>query len=176
MLWVMVAQAEAIRQLTSRRDDFLKLTETYDILRLFGDNVLTSEGAMWRMHRKVTSASFNERNTALVFKEAIRQAQGMIKSWTGPTGRRQGSIHSLDRDTMRLALHIISFVGFGLNLLWPGETLQEDADMKLAKYGSFKPAVGHKLSFVDTIATLLDTIILLLLAPKWLLSMLPLFL
>ncbi|KAI5462569.1 cytochrome P450 [Mariannaea sp. PMI_226] len=173
MVWVMVANAEAICQLTSRREHFLKLTETYDILRIFGDNVLTSEGAMWRMHRKVTSASFNERNTALVFKEAIRQAQGMVKSWTGPTGQRRESIHSLDRDTMRLALHIIAYVGFGLNLLWPGETLPEGVDMKQAKYGSFKPTAGHKLSFVDTIATLLENILLLLLAPQWVLRLIP---
>ncbi|KAH6899656.1 cytochrome P450 [Thelonectria olida] len=174
MLWVMVANAEAIAQISSRREHFLKLTETYDILRQFGDNVLTSEGAMWRMHRKVTSASFNEKNTALVFKEAIRQAQGMVKSWTGLTGEAKESIHSLDRDTMKLALHIISFVGFGLELLWPGETLPEGADMKLAKYGSFNPAAGHKLSFVNTVATLLDYIILLLLAPRWLLRLIPL--
>lgn len=169
MVWVMVANAEAISQISFRRDHFFKLTETYDILRQFGDNVLTSEGAMWRMHRKVTSASFNEKNTALVFKEAIRQAQGMVKTWTGPTGERDESIDSLDRDTMKLALHIISYVGFGLELLWPGETLSEGADAKLAKYGSSEPVTGHKLSFVNTVATLLDHIILLLLAPRWLL-------
>ncbi|KPM43107.1 hypothetical protein AK830_g3449 [Neonectria ditissima] len=173
MLFLMACNAEAICQITSRREHFPKLTETYEILRLFGDNVLTSEGAVWRMHRKVTSATFNEKNAALVFKEAIRQAQGMLKTWTGSAGERNETIHSLDRDTMRLALNIIAYVGFGLTLLWPGETLPEGADLKLAKYGSLNPAAGHKLSFVDTIAILLEHILMLLLMPQWLLRLVP---
>lgn len=72
---------------------------------------------------------------------------------------------------MRLALNIISYVGFGFNPLWPGETLAEGTDPKLAKYGSLTPAAGHKLSFVDTIATVLENIVLLLLMPRWLLRM-----
>lgn len=166
----MVCNAEAICQITSRREHFPKLTETYEILRQFGDNVLTSEGAVWRMHRKVTSASFNEKNAAIVFKEAIRQAQGLLRAWTGPTGERKETINSLDRDTMRLALNIIAYVGFGLTLLWPDEKLPAEANLKFAKYGSLEPAAGHKLSFVDTIATMLEYILMLLLVPRWVLS------
>ncbi|KAH7148802.1 cytochrome P450 [Dactylonectria macrodidyma] len=174
MLFLMVANAEVVCQLTSKPQQFPKLTETYEILRQFGDNVLTSpEGPVWRMHRKVTSASFNEKNTAIVFKEAIRQAQGMLRTWTGPTGERNETINSLDVDTMRLALNIIAYAGFGLELLWPGEKLPEGADQKLAKYGSLEPAAGHKLSFVDTIATMLEYILLLLLVPGWVLRLIP---
>ena len=171
MLFVMVCNAEATRQFTSRREHFPKLTETYEILRQFGENVLASEGAIWRMHRKVTSASFNEKNAALVFRESIRQAHGLVRTWMGPVGEHSGTIHSLDHDTMRLALNIISYVGFGLELLWPGESLPEGTDPKLAKYGSLEPSAGHKLSFVDTVATLLENILMLLLIPRWLLSM-----
>ncbi|KAH6985792.1 cytochrome P450 [Ilyonectria sp. MPI-CAGE-AT-0026] len=173
MLFVMVCNAEAIRQITSRREHFPKLTETYEILRQFGDNVLTSEGAVWRMHRKVTSASFNEKNAAIVFKEAIRQAQGLLRTWTGPTGERKETINSLDRDTMRLALNIIAYVGFGLTLLWPDEKLPAEVNLKFAKYGSLEPAIGHKLSFVDTIATMLEYILMLLLVPRWVLRLVP---
>ncbi|KAF7554827.1 hypothetical protein G7046_g6705 [Stylonectria norvegica] len=173
MLFLMVCSAEAIRQFTSRREHFPKYTETYEILRQFGENVLTSEGAIWRMHRKVTSASFNERNAALVFRESIRQAEGLLRTWTGPEGKKSDTIHTLDHDTMRLALNIIGYVGFGLNLLWPGETLPEGVDQKQAKYGSLKPAAGHKLSFVDTVANLLHHIFLLLVVPRWLLRLIP---
>ncbi|KAM5352305.1 hypothetical protein ACJ41O_005028 [Fusarium nematophilum] len=166
MLFLMACNAEAIRQFTSRREHFPKYVETYEILRQFGDNVLASEGAVWRMHRKVTSASFNEKNAALVFREAIQQAQGMVKMWMGADGEDSGTIHSLDRDTMRLALNIIAYVGFGLKLLWPGESLPSGADSKLAKYGSLEPSSGHKLSFVTTVATVLEYILMLLLVPR----------
>lgn len=123
------------------------------------------------MHRKATSASFNEKNAQLVFKEAIRQAQGLIRYWSRAVDQGSTTIHSLDHDTMRLALNIISYVGFGFNPLWPGETLAEGTDPRLAKYGSLTPAAGHKLSFVDTIATVLENIVMLLLVPRWLLRM-----
>ncbi|KAF4963973.1 hypothetical protein FSARC_8064 [Fusarium sarcochroum] len=173
MLFLMACNAEAIRQITSRREHFPKYVETYEILRQFGDNVLATEGATWRMHRKVTSASFNEKNAALVFKDAIQQAQGMVKMWMGSDGEDSGVIHTLDQDTMRLTLNIIAYVGFGLNLLWPGESLPLGADERMAKYGSLDPTTGHKLSFVTTVATLLEYILMLLLIPRWLLRMMP---
>ncbi|UZP35738.1 hypothetical protein NXS19_003554 [Fusarium pseudograminearum] len=173
MLYMMTCNAEAIRQITSRREHFPKYVESYEILRVFGDNVLTSEGAVWRNHRKVTSASFNERNAALVFQEAIHQAQGLVNMWMGPGGEDSGTINTLDQDTMRLALHIIAYVGFGLKLLWPGESLPAKANPKMAKYGSPEATAGHKMSFVTTIATALECILLILLVPRWILTMIP---
>ncbi|KAM0221007.1 hypothetical protein ACHAPA_003360 [Fusarium lateritium] len=173
MIFMMVCNAEAVHQVTSRREHFPKWVETYEILRQFGDNVLASEGAIWKMHRKVTSASFNEKNAALVFREAIQQAQGLVKTWMGPNEKDSGTISTLDGDTMRLALNIIAYVGFGLNLLWPGEALPAKADPKMAKYGSLKPTAGHKMSFVDTVATVLEHILMLLLVPRWVLKLVP---
>ncbi|KAL3608107.1 hypothetical protein FPOAC2_03100 [Fusarium poae] len=173
MLFMMTCNAEAIRQITCRREHFPKYVETYEILRVFGDNILTSEGAIWRNHRKVTSASFNEKNAALVFQEAIHQAQGLVKMWMGSGGEDSGTINTLDQDTMRLALNIIAYVGFGLKLLWPGESLPAKANPKMAKYGSLEATAGHKMSFVTTIATALEFILLILLVPRWMLKTLP---
>ncbi|POR38008.1 Cytochrome P450, partial [Tolypocladium paradoxum] len=169
-----VANAEVIRHVATHREQFPKWTASYDILRQFGENVLTSEGQVWRTHRKVTSASFNERNAALVFREAILQTQGMIRTWTGPTGVRREPLRTVERDTMRLALNIIGYVGFGLRMLWPGQTLPAGSDPRLVKYASLEAPAGHKMSFVDTMSSVMDNILLLLLTPKWLLRALPL--
>ncbi|KAM0233702.1 hypothetical protein ACHAPO_006990 [Fusarium lateritium] len=173
MLFMMTCNAEAIRQITCRREHFPKYVESYEILRVFGDNILTSEGAIWRNHRKVTSASFNEKNAALVFQEAIHQAQGLVKMWMGSGGQDSGTINTLDQDTMRLALNIIAYVGFGLKLLWPGESLPAKANPKMAKYGSPEATAGHTMSFVTTIATALECILLILLVPRWILRIMP---
>lgn len=162
--------AEAIHQVTSKREAFPKPTHSYSILSQYGDNVLTTEGAVWRMHRKVTSASFNEKNAALVFKESIYQTKGLISQWLGPDGLGNKTINSLEHDTMSLMLNIIGYVGFGLRLLWPGQTLPPGTDTKLAKYASLDAAEGHTMSFVDSLANTLDHILILLLLPKWLLS------
>lgn len=165
--------AGAIRQITSRREHFPKPTESYELLAIFGANVLTTEGAIWRMHRKVTAASFNEKNTAHIFAESVNQAQSMVATWMGPDGKPKGTIRSLQHDTLTLALNIIGCVGFGLRLLWPGQTLPPDTDPKLAKYGSLTPPPGHTMSFVTALGTVLDKLIALLVFPSSILKILP---
>ncbi|KAH6610778.1 Cytochrome P450, partial [Trichoderma cornu-damae] len=173
-LVMLTDNAETIRTITLKREQFPKWTAVYTILRQFGENVLTTEGSVWRMHRKVTSASFNERNAALVFREAIAQTQGLLRMWTGPSGgTRKEPLTSLAHDTMKLALNIISYVGFGMRLLWPGETHLAGTDPKLVKYGSHEPSDGHELSFVDTMEILLENLVLLLIFPRWILRLFP---
>ncbi|EHK16488.1 uncharacterized protein TRIVIDRAFT_75420 [Trichoderma virens Gv29-8] len=172
-LVMMTDNAETIRTITLKREQFPKWTAVYGILRQFGENVLTTEGSVWRMHRKVTSASFNERNAALVFREAVAQTQGMLRMWTGPSGTRKEPLKSLQHDTMKLALNIISYVGFGMRLLWPGEVHAAGTDPKIIKYGSHEPSDGHKLSFTDTMELLLKYLLLLLVFPRWLLNLVP---
>lgn len=165
--------ADAIRQITARREHFPKPTESYELLAIFGPNVVTTEGAVWRMHRKVTAASFNEKNAAHTFAESVNQAQSMVATWTGPDGKPKGTIRSLEHDTLTLALNIIGYVGFGLRLLWPGQTLPADTDPKLVKYGSLAPPPGHSMSFVNALGTVLDKLVALLVFPSSILKILP---
>ncbi|KAH8893390.1 cytochrome P450 [Thozetella sp. PMI_491] len=168
--------ADAIRQITARREAFPKDTTNYAILSLFGINVLGTEGALWRMHRKATSASFNEKNAAHTFAEAIKQSIGMLDHWFG--GNNEGktstkTLTDLEHDMMTLALNIIGYVGFGLRLLWPGEALPDGINPKVAKYGTQKPAPGHSMSFSSALSSVLHRILALLLVPWKLLSILP---
>lgn len=168
-LMIHTANPELIHEVTSRREDFPKPTEYYKILAMFGHNIVTTEGATWRMHRKVTSASFNEKNSALVFRAAIDQAQGMTEYWLRTQGT--GSFHTVEHDTMLLALNIISYVGFGLRLVWPGQSLPADTDSKMARYASFDPPPGHTLTFSESISGILKYLLPLLLTPTIVLSM-----
>lgn len=172
--------ASAIHQITSRREAFPKQTSNYKILSIFGRNMLAAEGAEWKVHRKGVSASFNEKNAAHIFTESIKQTQGMIAYWMGSAGDGRdevkastGTITTLEHDTMTLALNIIAHVGFGLRLLWPGQKMPEDADAKSKEYGSTEPPQGHSLTFADSLAMVLERILLVLLVPPWLLRVLP---
>ncbi|KAI1635091.1 cytochrome P450 [Biscogniauxia mediterranea] len=172
-LTIFIENAEAIHQITSKREAFPKPLEAYAILGQYGDNVVTLEGAAWRMHRKVVSASFNEKNNALVFKESIRQTQGLIDLWLGPDGLGDKTFNTLEKDTASLMLNIIANIGFGLKILWPGQQFPPDADPRLAKYATQDAPEGHSMSFVNALARTLDYLILLLIAPKWLLKIVP---
>lgn len=177
--------AHAIHQVTSRREAFPKQTSNYKILSIFGQNMLAAEGAEWKMHRKGVSASFNERNAAHIFAESIKQTQGMVAHWmdgegvAGEEGRSKSprssseTINALEHDTMTLALNIIAHVGFGLRLLWPGQKMPDDMDAKSKKYGSTEPPQGHSLTFADSLAAVLERILLILIVPPWLLKFIP---
>ncbi|KAI1462627.1 cytochrome P450 [Annulohypoxylon moriforme] len=165
--------AEVLHQVTSKREAFPKPTEAYALLGQYGQNVLTLEGAAWRMHRKITSASFNERNAALVFKESISQTEGLMNMWLGSDGLGNTTIKTLERDTASLTLNIIANIGFGLKILWPGQKYPADADPRLAKYATQEAPEGHTMTFVKALAHTLDYLILLLITPKWILKNVP---
>ncbi|TGJ86380.1 hypothetical protein E0Z10_g2349 [Xylaria hypoxylon] len=166
------ASPDVIHDITSRRDDFPKPLEYYGILAMFGRNIVTIEGALWRMHRKIISPSFNEKNSALVFRAAIDQAQGMTDHWLRT--QENGTFKTVEHDTMSMALNIISYAGFGLRLSWPGQSLPDDADSKIARYASFEPPEGHTMTFSQSIGGLLHHLLPLLLTPKLILNHFPL--
>lgn len=150
-----VADAEAVNQITTRRNDFPKPTELYGSVDLFGKNVVSTEGSIWRHHRKISSPPFTEKNNLLVFRESISQAQSMITSWLGTTGQADSkTLEHIAEDTMRLSLHVISRAGFGQTLKWPHEEV-----------GKAVPE-GHTLSYKDALESLLQNIIQVMLMPK----------
>ncbi|KAG5953352.1 hypothetical protein E4U53_005896 [Claviceps sorghi] len=180
---VHVSNAEAIRQITAQREKFPKPWHMYSTLNMFGDNVVTTEGAVWKAHRRATSAAFSEKNSALVFREIIVQTKGMMDMWLGRRGSREKDtanddtiepLATISADMTRLTINVIGYVGFGLRLLWPGQSLPRDSDAAAAKYASLDAPEGFTLSFVDTLMHLSNNILTLLLVPRWLLRILPL--
>jgi cytochrome P450 len=168
---VWVTAADGIHQITQHRDSFPKPTESYEVLNVYGTNILSTEGAEWKKHRKVISPSLNEKNNAMVFKEAIFQTQAMVRRWAGPNGKGNTTLKDIPKDSMRVALHIISRVGFGVGLSWPGEERPHDGSK--VNYGSHEIQSGFTMSFEDSLSTLLDGLIWILLIPRWLLRYVP---
>lgn len=169
-IYVWVTNAEAINQITSRGAAFPKPLESYKIMEIFGRNIISLEGPDWKRHRKVTSPGFNEKNNVLVFSESCAQTQGMLRKWLGPDGAGNETITEVPEDTMRLTLHIISRIGFGVRLLWDGETSKEKASAQDAVYSSNIPSGEHTMSFERSLNVLLERMLMVLLMPKWILS------
>ncbi|EHA56986.1 hypothetical protein MGG_06872 [Pyricularia oryzae 70-15] len=173
---------EAIQQITSRRDDFPKAVEQYGVLEMLGANIVTTEGAVWKMHRKVTSSLFNEVSAANAFEETVRQTQSMLRIWRGHSdddgqdgqvaadGR---TISSLAHDTMTLALNIIGTIGFGLRFLWPGEKASDNQDPRMNKYTQSEKDSNYLMTFPNATAGMLENIFAILLVPSILLRHLP---
>lgn len=158
------ADAAVISQITARGRDFPKPHQVYQALNIYGTNVLSTEGQIWRQHRKITSAPFNEKNNRMVFAESLRQTQAMTKIWIGEKGE-SSPIHTVAEDALRLSLQVISLAGFGKSLSWPVDESVTEESMKA------EVATGHELSYTSALTLLLENFIWLLVFPKSLLSM-----
>lgn len=168
LIWT--AEPEAIHQITQRREAFPKPLESYKVLDIYGRNVISTEGTDWKMHRKVTSPGFNEKNNVLVFRESVAQAQGMLRKWMGPDGKGSHTLTEVPMDSMRATLHIISRIGFGVGLLWRGEEPSENDKKASLNYSSHQPTEGFTMNFEEALSKLLENLLWVLLFPDWLLS------
>lgn len=157
-----VADAEVINQITTRRNDFPKPVWMYSSLDLYGKNVVSTEGANWRHHRKITSPPFTERNNVLVWQESLVQAESMMAGWTSKHAKVSSPVWTVATEAMRLSLHVISRAGFGVGLHWP----HEQSDTKIPP--------GHKMSYKSALETLLHNLIVMILTPRWVLKYSPL--
>lgn len=174
------ADPHVISQITQRKNDFWKPIRLYRILDIFGKNVLSVEGQVWRRHRKVVGPPFTERNNHLVWSESLYSAQKMLESLLRSDRQTTDTVQDLEPLFGRLALSVISKAGYGVRLAWPGREgevapADEDpsSDPALSKAWVDGKTHGHTMSFGDAIMQVSHSIILIMLVPQWLLRNLP---
>jgi cytochrome P450 len=159
------ADASVISQITERGSDFPKATHLYTTVDIYGKNVVSSEGAIWRHHRKVTGLSFTERNNQLVWRETLEQSQAMLDSWTANGAEKGKTIKTLQGDAMKLSLNVISAAGLGRKMAWPRDDKASRDDKNIPN--------GHTMSFTDAIGFLLKNVLVIMILPKWFMSTSP---
>jgi cytochrome P450 len=155
-----VADAEAITQITSRRNDFPKPLEMYGALDIYGKNLVTTEGPDWRGHRKLVAPSFGEKNNELVFTETLHHAQSMLSLWTGDDGRGNKTVADPSAAAMNFALYVISSAGFDVRMKWPHEegreTTEKTDDTSMFVESEAPP--GHTMNYREALSELLHNI------------------
>ncbi|OCT52974.1 putative P450 monooxygenase [Cladophialophora carrionii] len=172
------ADPAVITQITTRRNDFPKPIPIYRSLDIYGKNVVSTEGPIWRQHRKATSPPFTEKNNHLVWTESLDQASAMLSSWVGPDGKGDITVDRVMDDTMRLSLYVISRAGFGKKLQWPSADAKADVDANYVDKSKIHNEEsdrdrGHSMSYTYAIHCLLDNILFQFLVPRWLLRHFP---
>ena len=156
---VVVADADAVEEILTRRKDFQKSEAMYKALEVFGPNLDTVEGDTWQRHRRITTPPFNERNSSLVWRESLAQTRDMLQSWTSTTS--SDGITSTDSNIRTLALHVLTAAGFGKSY-------------SFADGGLTKPADGHTMTYKDALTTILRHILITVVVssatfPTWML-------
>ena len=162
---------DAIEEVLNHRERFPKRVHDYQVLNIFGKNLISTEGKEWRAHRKVTSPGFSDHNNRLMFKESIRQAHGMIRHWfKGGTENSTLTLNTIPQDTMRTTLNAISAVAFGVRMLWPGEKLDESVEADGFMYYPDESTKGHTMSLQASVEICLRDLFFIMVMPKVLLS------
>ena len=98
----------------------------------------------------------------MVWRESLHQGQSMMSGWLKPDDNASGPLKDIAAQSMRLSLHVISQSGFGVRLQWPHEQETEPVPE------------GHTLSYKESLSTLLENMIVVMLTPKWILRNSPL--
>ena len=170
---IYTADADAINQITTRRNDFPKPIFMYRNIDIFGKSLVSSEGQAWRQHRKITSPPFTEKNNHIVWNESLRQARNMLKGWEIASMGQSPTIMTVAKDATRLSLHVISKAGFGVSILWPGVEELQPSDEKLKGKTVLDESLAntwHTMTYSEALVEFVSHLIGVVLFPHWLLS------
>lgn len=146
---IFVSDNKAVEDILRRNNDFIKDQDIYGMLEVFGPNVDTVNGLTWSRHRKLTVPAFNEKNSALVWHEAIRQANSMASAW-----RRQASVSTTREDIQALALNVLCYAAFGINSEFSSTTKVDSA--------TTTPTESPQLSYRESLNAVLSSFLNLL--------------
>ncbi|PYH43632.1 cytochrome P450 [Aspergillus saccharolyticus JOP 1030-1] len=130
-----VADAAVVSQVVHSRQSFTKPIHQYKVLDMYGPNVVTCEDAEWAHHRRFTATTFNEKNNALVWRQAIQQTHELIEYWreSQPDSRSDSFVAADTRqDTLKLSLNVLTSAGYGVDLPFkplPQHMLQSPNDI-----------------------------------------------
>ncbi|KIP06369.1 hypothetical protein PHLGIDRAFT_515467 [Phlebiopsis gigantea 11061_1 CR5-6] len=151
---VVVADAAVIKEITSQRAKFPK--PPYNELRLYGGNIIASEGDEWKRHRKVSAPAFSERNNRLVWEETVKIMTDLFDNvW----GEKEKVVYDNALDmTLPIALFVIAVAGFGRNVSWQSDLVAPS---------------GHKLAFKDALRVVSRDLYTKIVTPKWLFHLAP---
>ncbi|KAI0732805.1 cytochrome P450, partial [Fomitopsis betulina] len=153
---LLLADPDAIKEVTSARTRFPKPLEQYKILTFYGSNIVVTEGDEWKRHRKISAPSFSERNNRLVWDETMLIVQELREVlWAGKQEVPVGNIVDL---TVPMALFIIGVAGFGKRMSWK-------KDLSVPE--------GYVMPFKDALHIVSNDLWLKIVLPQWLLKLGP---
>ncbi|THH17553.1 hypothetical protein EW146_g3277 [Bondarzewia mesenterica] len=165
---IYLADADAIKEVTTYRARFPKPVNQYRILQFFGRNIVASEGEEWKRYRKITAPAFSEKNNKLVWDETVRIMIDMFDNvWKNEA--EISTDHCIDI-TLPIALFVIGVAGESLIFiadLFTSLILTSGFGRRISWTDDMKLPLGHQLTFRDALHTMSSEIFLKLIFPDW---------
>lgn len=123
-LWCCVCDAGVVADVIQRRTDFRRNMEQFAIVNVYGKNLSTTDDEEWQKHRKVTGATFTEKNNELVWRQSLTQACGMQDYWL-----QHQPVNTIANDTKVFTLNVLAAAMFNKSYPFKGAA---EADTKSA--------------------------------------------
>ncbi|EJC99089.1 uncharacterized protein FOMMEDRAFT_53415, partial [Fomitiporia mediterranea MF3/22] len=90
----------------------------YDVLEIYGRNVVSTDGDEWRRHVAVAGPAFNEANYALAWEETLRVMHEWFEELDCDPEISVGKCLDIKGEMIRATLLIIASAGFGKHISW----------------------------------------------------------
>ncbi|KAK7677694.1 hypothetical protein QCA50_019385 [Cerrena zonata] len=160
-------------EIMSQRVRFPKPVALYEGLRVYGSNIIVSEGEEWKRLRKICAPAFTENNARLVWEETVHIVEGLFRNVWGDN-KEVVYDNALDM-TVPLALRVIGAAGFGYRMAWKDETNVPDGHRMTFQVTPSRSRRPLRLLTInqETLATVSKEISLKALLPAWVMSVTP---
>lgn len=113
--WIHIADPEALKCPQ-------QFGRNLEQLAVYGKNLSTTEGKEWQKHRKITAATFTERNNELVWQSSLSQAQNMLDYWIR---RAPQPVRSVADDCKTFTLNVLAAALFSKTYPFEGKEESE---------------------------------------------------
>lgn len=150
--WIYVVDPKAAWHILKHSRDFGRNTKALAVLDVYGKNLSTAEGHEWQKHRKVTAATFTEKNNELVWQSSLSQGHGMLQYWLE---RASQPVHSIADDSKTFTLNVLAAALFTKPYPFEG---QEELKKRHASIED-RPDDSHQ--YRDSLSKILRGIILI---------------
>ncbi|BCS14323.1 cytochrome P450 monooxygenase [Aspergillus luchuensis IFO 4308] len=161
-IYINVADPDAIHDIFQRRTDFIRPSQLYKILEVYGPCISTASWNDWPRHRKVLATPFNESAMSFVWEESVEQARQMLQVWDSSV---DGHIPSVAKDPRTLSLNVLAATGFRKS--FPFQSAKDHEVKSDSPAASEDESEGYR----DALQTVLDNCILLMVMPRKLLTL-----
>lgn len=144
-----VTDVVLIKEITSSRSRFPKPVKLYEVLSVFGSNIVASEGEIWKKYRKICAPAFSEANNKLVWEETIKIMQELFHDvWRDEETTVSKNVLDI---TLAISQFIIGIAGFGRNMTWQRESNIPE---------------GHNMTFRDALHDVCNGALIKILVPR----------
>ncbi|KIM82712.1 hypothetical protein PILCRDRAFT_7625 [Piloderma croceum F 1598] len=155
-----LADAAAIKEVTSSRYRFPKPVHQYSLLLFFGANIVASEGEEWKRFRKIAASAFSDRNNRLVWDETSLIMFDMFNNTWG--GQKEIVVDHCVDITLQVSLSRPKLLGT-IKIYFPGVGFGR----KISWRDDQAIPIGHRMTFKEALHIVSTDMILRLIVPEW---------